>query len=404
MDVQFLNQLLEKYRAGSARIYITDASTRILAATEEERVGTVGRTAEYIIGIRRQATIDNGRFTGVDEAANFVTFGTPILENGQLWGAVIVHAPVPLAAQLGNTLQTALETALDYQSYTKEQSATPLDTIDQIAALMLAQTIDMDVLLPLMYRHELEPSLLRTVICIRLHYHKTSYFNISLNLGYQSSIEQLREEVVNRIRHNRYLSTQDLVYMADRNTILIIKSFLPTEDLSRSYLALDVVCRDFADTLNHFSAFSFSIAYGNLYPGVRLTAKSWHEAEETIEAGRQAGKPSPFYSLDTLLFETVCRHLQSQIVNKLLEPALRKLLRKDGSLPMELISCCEAFVDSCMNLSAASARTQLHRNTISARLAKLKNLTGLDPTADFKDAFLLKMLAVYVKQKNENKE
>ena len=83
----------------------------------------------------------------------------------------------------------------------------------------------------------------------------------------------------------------------------------------------------------------------------------------------------------------------------MLEPALQKLRRRDGTLPMELILCCEAFVDSCMSLSETSARTQLHRNTIRARLEKLNILTGLDPAANFKDAFLVKMLAVYTRQR-----
>jgi carbohydrate diacid regulator len=58
-------------------------------------------------------------------------------------------------------------------------------------------------------------------------------------------------------------------------------------------------------------------------------------------------------------------------------------------LPSELIDCCEAFVDNCMNLTATAEKTMIHRNTISARLKKLKSLTGLDPTSNFRDAFLV---------------
>ena len=57
-----------------------------------------------------------------------------------------------------------------------------------------------------------------------------------------------------------------------------------------------------------------------------------------------------------------------------------------------------------MNLSLASERTHVHRNTISVRLEKLKNLTGLDPANDIKDALLVKMLAIKAKAEKTGDE
>lgn len=302
------------------------------------------------------------------------------------------------AEQIGSAIQTALEAALEYEVYSR-QAVSGQDALQQIARMMLDCSTDRETLLSLMNRHELDPELLRTVICIRLNHHKTSYFNINLSLGYQASFEQLREEVVRRLRRSRPLNAQDLIYAPDRNTLLVIKVFLPSSDLSKLYLALDVVCRNLAATLRSFTAFSLSIAYGNLYSGVDNLYDSWREAAETLAVGFQSGQNTDLYSLESLLFESVCRHLQPQVINKMLEPALQKLRRRDGTLPMELILCCEAFADSCMSLSETSARTQLHRNTIRARLEKLNILTGLDPAANFKDAFLVKMLAVYTRQR-----
>lgn len=399
VDVPFLNRLIERHRSENAQIYITDNTTRILAATQEERVGTKGRTAGYILGIGHAAAIDNAAIVGLPaQDVGSITYGTPIQERGVFWGAVIVHAPASQAAQIGNTLKTALETALEYETYRRQAVTSKQDELQRVAQLMLAQQVDHDTLLPLMLKYELDPELLRTVICIRLDYHENSYFNINLNLGYRSSFEQLREEVARIIRRSRPLNSQDLVYVADRNTLLVIKAFLQASDLSKLYLALDVVCQDLAATLRNFSAFSFSIAYGNLYSDINDLHQSWREAEETLSVGRQISYDEEIYSLDKLLFESVYRHLQPQVVKKILEPALQKLTRKDGTVQEELIYCCEAFVDNGMSLSRTAVATQLHRNTISARLEKLQTLTGLDPATSFKDAFLTKMLAVSVKQ------
>ena len=43
-------------------------------------------------------------------------------------------------------------------------------------------------------------------------------------------------------------------------------------------------------------------------------------------------------------------------------------------------------------------KTGLHRNTIKTRLEKLKALTGLDPINSFSDAFVIKLVSVYLKQ------
>ncbi|HHW11373.1 MAG TPA: hypothetical protein GXX33_00010 [Firmicutes bacterium] len=400
INVDFINHILEKFRSPHLTIYITDAETRILSATNEERIGQTSRTASYIISIMRPATIESNAAESTD--AGVVVYGTPVMKENNLFGTVIVRGPAGAAVQTGNTIKMLLEITLEFLYSANEQtdSHSPEYKMAQIASQILSDHVDKEKLYSLMYSHELDPQLLRTVICIRLNYYQTSYFNINLNLGYQSSIEQLRETVFQRIRANRYLNSQDLVYTADRNTILILKSFIPSPDISRIYLALDVICRDLAASLSSFSGFSFSIAYGNLYEDITQLRKSWLEAIETLEIGQETDPNAQFYSLETLLFDNVCLHLQPQIINKFLLPALKKLTRKDGTLPQDLIETCEAFVDNCMNLSVTAAKTRIHRNTISARLQKMKNLTNLDPVSSFRDAFLVKMLALYVRHNN----
>ena len=87
-----------------------------------------------------------------------------------------------------------------------------------------------------------------------------------------------------------------------------------------------------------------------------------------------------------------------QIKNKYLLPAIEKLTEPDGSLMTELIDSAEAFVDHSLSLTLTSQMTSLHRNTIKSRLHKFTMLTGLNPLNGFQDSFLVKMLALYVKQ------
>lgn len=51
-----------------------------------------------------------------------------------------------------------------------------------------------------------------------------------------------------------------------------------------------------------------------------------------------------------------------------------------------------------MNVTETAERTGLHRNTINSRLEKLHQMTGLRPSKSFKDAFIIKETAVYIRQ------
>ena len=393
MDASYLDTILDKIADPVTRALVTDSTGRILAATQKERIGSRSKTAGYILNVGHAASIDNPS----DAASDSIHFGVPVLFSGSTWGTVVVSGPNANACQLGTNLKNAIETALDYEAYSQQTRKRTDNEIQQIAQTMLSEQFDTEKLLRLMSRHEMDPAVMRTVICIRLDYYHNSYFNINLNLGYLSSVEALREEVARRLHKSRYLTSQDMIYHADRNTILVIKSFLPSNDLPRTYLALDVICGDFASILEGFTAFDYSLAYGNIYSDIHLLRKSWHEAEEIIAFGKQSRQKNHFYTMDSLLFESVCLQLHEQVVHKMIEPAVEKLKQQKTKLPASMIESCEAYVDSCMNLSDASAKTFTHRNTINQRIDRMKALTGLDPRSSFKDAFLIKMICTYLR-------
>jgi carbohydrate diacid regulator len=388
LNSEFLEFLILKHAAGNSITDVTNEEGRILASTESKRIGTKSNTAQYIIQVLRPAAI---------ESAEFVAYGTPIYFNKELTGCVVIHGPADSAPRQGDLIRVSIESALEYEYYmrNKEQNE---DETAPIALMLLADKVDTEKLIPLLNKHELDSMLLRTVICISLKFHQTSYFNINLNLGYHAGIERIRTEAVKRIKANRYLNSQDIVYAYDGNTIAIIKSFIPVNDHSRIYLALDKICQDVAGTLSEFSAFSFGISYGNVSYGINELKKSLQEALEIIGIGQRTQPKEQLFILEHILFDNICHYLYPQIVNKLIKPAISKLTKKDGSIHQDLISCAEAFVDNCMSFSLTAKNTLLHRNTINSRLDKLSSLTGLDPAASFRDAFIIKMLATYIRQ------
>ena len=101
---------------------------------------------------------------------------------------------------------------------------------------------------------------------------------------------------------------------------------------------------------------------------------------------------------ENMLFESMCYYMNSQIKNKIILSTISNLTKKDGNIASDIIDCAEAYVDSCMNITETAQRTGLHRNTINSRLDKLYQMTGLRPSRSFRDAFIIKEAAVYIRQ------
>ena len=391
----FLNFIIEKYSHENLTIHITDANARILASIDTKRIGTISKTAQQILVEKPPVKT---KIMNLDEAFPF-SFGTPFFYKNELQGFVIIHGHEEIASKNGELIQASMESALEYNVYSENRKNTENEKAT-IARMLLEENPDIDKLNSIMRSHDIEPNLTRTAICISLEFYNSTIPNTNWSVGYLSNIEQLRTDVFEKLNANRYLNSQDIVYLYDKNTIVVIKTFIPTADPARIYLALDNICRDFEKMFEKYTAFSFVISYGNLYTGIMELKRSLDEALEIITLGKKKKPDKHCLNLEYILFEKVYDHLCPQIFKKIIETTITKLTRKDGTVPEDLISCMEAFVDNCMSFSETSKNHRIHRNTIMARLEKLKTLTGLDPASSFQDAFLVKMLANYVKQQN----
>ena len=261
---------------------------------------------------------------------------------------------------------------------------------------------DVNKSLALMKKLEIDPDLLRSVICIEINFFESSYFNINLNLGYSSATELRLHAIIGNLSKNKYLNTQDIIFYA-HNKIIIIKSFIPSIKLPLIYLALDKICHSLCEGLL-YSNVTYSMAYGNGYSNVSQIKHSYNEASENIYIGNKAGLSTNLYNIENIFFENIYQYLNPQIYSKLIEINLQKLTKKDGSLQTELLHCAESFIDNCMNIADTSKKSFLHRNTINTRLKKLKNLTDLDPASSFTDAFIIKMMCMSLKNKNTNED
>lgn len=394
----FLNDIILKYSTEECIIHITDTASKILASTDSERVGDISSTAIYINKVQRATSMANldrtkERFSSV--------YGVPLYAGDELYGAVIVRGQAKTASDIGEKIKTAIETIIAYEKYTNAD-ADHKDRIESIAVRIINGEADREGLYSDMYKLDMDPELLRCVIYIKLSYRQNNYFNIKLNLGYSSGIEQFKSRFIEKLSANLYFNSQDIVFMYDYDTALIIKSFIPGPDLSRIYRSLDRICESVAADCSDFKSAGFKIACGSIYASLDDVPKSFREAEELINIGLRSKKDTDIFLPENMLFESLSYYMNSQIKNKIILSTISSLTKKDGHMASDIIDCAEAYVDSCMNVTETAKITGLHRNTINSRLDKLRQMTGLDPSKSFRDAFIIKETAVYIRQNTED--
>lgn len=324
----------------------------------------------------------------------------PLYADDELYGTVIVRGQAKTASDIGEKIKTAIETIIAYEKYTNAD-ADHKDRIESIAVRIINGEADREGLYSDMYKLDMDPELLRCVIYIKLSYRQNNYFNIKLNLGYSSGIEQFKSRFIEKLSANLYFNSQDIVFMYDYDTALIIKSFIPGPDLSRIYRSLDRICESVAVDCSDFKSAGFKIACGSIYASLDDVPKSFREAEELINIGLRSKKDTDIFLPENMLFESLSYYMNSQIKNKIILSTISSLTKKDGHMASDIIDCAEAYVDSCMNVTETAKITGLHRNTINSRLDKLRQMTGLDPSKSFRDAFIIKETAVYIRQNTE---
>ncbi|MEA5011455.1 MAG: hypothetical protein VB100_07050 [Angelakisella sp.] len=338
---------------------------------------------------------------GCEDSPNLSRKNTPLYQNGHPVGTLMVATTrQEQLEQISQAVAMALDAVLSSAYANETSSPATMEYESWLIEALAEERRSPEDILAVIRRAELDESMLRTTICIQLDFKINHYFNINLNLGYVSLIENLRTEILERLRNNKYFNTQDIMGYYGSDQLLISKAFHQGANSSRIYLALDKICHELEQALSAFQLLEVRLAYGNLYEGLLSFGKSRTEAMEILALGQQQNPDLHFYSIGSVLPDTICRFLQPQIVSKILLPTLERLTDDEGGFMVDLLHCGEIFTDMCMDYTAAAASAGIHRNTLKLKIERLSNMTGLYPTRSFTDALIIKLMAVYARQNN----
>lgn len=183
---------------------------------------------------------------------------------------------------------------------------------------------------------------------------------------------------------------RDFVININESDIAVVKE-LRTQVESKD---LEKLAQSIADTLGSEFYTPVSVGIGTPVEGIKELARSFKEAQISLEVGKVFDTEKTIVSYDHL---GIAR-LIYQLPTTLCEMFLREVFKNGSidSLDQETLFTIQRFFENNLNVSETSRRLFVHRNTLVYRLEKIKRLTGLD-LREFDDAIVFKV-AMMVKK------
>lgn len=184
--------------------------------------------------------------------------------------------------------------------------------------------------------------------------------------------------------------SKDFVISINETDIALVKEIREDMD-SRT---LEKLAASIVDTLSGEYYTHCVVGVGTPVVGVRDLARSFKEAQVSIEVGKVFDTEKSIVTYDHL---GIAR-LVYQLPTTLCETFLKEVFKKGSveSMDQETLFTIQKFFENSLNVSETSRKLFVHRNTLVYRLEKIKKITGLD-LREFEDAIVFKV-ALMVKK------
>ncbi len=183
---------------------------------------------------------------------------------------------------------------------------------------------------------------------------------------------------------------KDFVFTINESDVVLIKEIKPNTEPKD----LEKLARSIVDTLGSEFYTRVVVGIGSVVTGAKDLARSFKEAQVSLEVGKVFDTEKSIITYDTL---GIAR-LIYQLPTTLCDMFLREVFKRGSieSLDQETLFTIQKFFENNLNVSETSRKLFVHRNTLVYRLEKIKKLTGLD-LREFDHAIVFKV-ALMVKK------
>ncbi|MCQ2479114.1 MAG: helix-turn-helix domain-containing protein [Clostridia bacterium] len=189
--------------------------------------------------------------------------------------------------------------------------------------------------------------------------------------------------------------TKDFVINVSETDIALVK------DIKTGISSKDIekLARSIADSLNTELYTHAVIGIGTPVVGIRELAKSFKEAQVSLEVSKVFDTEKTIVSYDSLGIARLIYQLPTTLCDMFLREVFK--MGSIDSLDQETLFTIQRFFENNLNVSETSRKLFVHRNTLVYRLEKIKKITGLD-LREFDDAIVFKVALMVKKYLDAN--
>ena len=189
--------------------------------------------------------------------------------------------------------------------------------------------------------------------------------------------------------------TKDFVININETDIALVK------DVKTGIASKDIekLARSIADSLNTELYTHAIIGIGTTVIGIKDLAKSFKEAQVSLEVSKVFDTEKTIVSYESLGIARLIYQLPTTLCEMFLHEVFK--IGSIDSLDHETLFTIQRFFENNLNVSETSRKLFVHRNTLVYRLEKIKKITGLD-LREFDDAIVFKVALMIKKYLDAN--
>ena len=213
-----------------------------------------------------------------------------------------------------------------------------------------------------------------------LHF-STEVMRIAILIKFHGKTDIIPFDVVQNMFPDK---NKDFVINVSEHDVVLIKEVKPNYEIRE----VEKMAKQIADTINSEFYTKVSIGIGTAVNTIKDLARSYKEAQTSIEVGKVFDTEKNIISYENLGIG----RLIYQLPTTLCEMFMNEVFKKGSleALDRETLMTNQCFFENNLNVSETSRKLFVHRNTLVYRLEKIRKLTGLD-LREFEHAITFKV-------------
>ena len=366
----------------------------IVGSKDKSRIDTFHEGAYEVIKTGREIEITSkqaSELEGVKPGVNL-----PIYLNNRIVGVVGITGEPDEVRPYGQLLKISVEAMLKQfflsEQLRMEQNAKELYIHDIINGNF--QELNMFLAKGEVLGYDM--SLSRIALAIKVdgdEIQRHGNFEVNLELSAQEKREKILEYIKSILNNSQHM-------ISHNGSSHYIVFFAPKK------VNYDTIKQEIKELIYNLSSIikkhsiKICVGVGSFYPGLAGLRRSYKEAVKVLQIldkKREEESLQIAFAQD-LILEMMLAAAPDEIINVYKSQVLTKEGAEAFLNDMKLINTLKAYFSTNLNISKAAEVLNVTRNTVCARLEKIKALTGLSPD-DFNDAVKLKVLLTAIEVK-----